>query len=107
MGPTSIDRAEHASSRLPVTVAGHIRGASGPPGQVIAGQPTFQLIPLLLALSVTDQDRAMMEQLPADAIRVGYQKQPEPSEDTLALISNLHHNNGPTVGGTGWYSCIV
>jgi hypothetical protein len=41
---------------------------------VIAAQPTFQPIPMLLALSVTDQDGAMVEQLPADAIRVGYQE---------------------------------
>jgi hypothetical protein len=61
---------------------------------------------MLLALSVTDQDGATVDQLPADAIRVGYQQQPEPSEDTLASISNFHHN-GPTFGGTGWYSCIV
>jgi hypothetical protein len=91
-------------ARLNVQAA--VRWASGAPSQVIAAQPTFQPIPMLLALSVTDQDGAMVEQLPADAIRVGYQEQPEPSEDSLALVSSFHRH-GPSFGGTGWYSCIV
>lgn len=91
-------------ARLNVQAA--VRWGSGAPAQVIAGQPTFQVVAMLVALSVTDQDGAMVEQLPVDAIRVGYQEQPEPSEDSLALVSDFHHH-GPTFGGTGWYSCIV
>jgi hypothetical protein len=44
--------------------------------------------------------------LQASEIRVGYQIQPEGTEGALAEISDFHHN-GPTFGGTGWYSCIV
>src|SRR3954468_3595274 len=50
--------------------------------------------------------RAMIEQLNQGEIRAGYQYQPEPSENNLAVISDFDHN-GPSAGGTGWYSCIL
>jgi hypothetical protein len=83
-----------------------VRWAGGAPDQVLAGQPTYQLIPMLLALSVTNEDGAGVDQLQADHIRVGYQIQPEGTEGATAEISDFHHN-GATFGGTGWYSCIV
>jgi hypothetical protein len=48
----------------------------------------------------------MIEQLNQGEIRAGYQYQPEPSENNLAVISDFDHN-GPSAGGTGWYSCIL
>jgi hypothetical protein len=71
-----------------------------------SGSPNFRTVGMLLALSVTDQDGAKVEHLDTDNIHVGYQERPDPVEDTLALISDFHRY-GPTVGGTGWYSCIV
>ena len=71
-----------------------------------SGTTSFGTIQMLLTLSVTDQDGMTVDRLTADAVRVGYQVQPEATEDFVASISLFHHN-GPTFGGTGWYSCIV
>jgi hypothetical protein len=71
-----------------------------------SGAPDFQHVAMLLALSVTDMDGASVQNLSVEEVRVGYQMRPEPVEDTIATISEFHHN-GPTFGGTGWYSCIV
>lgn len=91
-------------ARLNVQMAVH--WGSGPPDETIDGQATFQLIPMLLALSVTDADGAKAENLGQDNIHVGYQYEPEPREDSLAVVSDFHHM-GPSFGGTGWYSCIL
>lgn len=91
-------------TRLNVEVA--VRWASGVPDQILAGTETFQNIPMLLVLSVTDGDGAKVENLSQDQIHVGYQYAPEPSEDSLAVVSDFNHI-GPTFGGTGWYSCIL
>jgi len=71
-----------------------------------SGTTSFGTIQMLLTLSVTDQDGMTVDRLTADAVRVGYQVQPEATEDFVASISLFHHN-GPTFGGTGWYSCLV
>lgn len=61
---------------------------------------------MLLALSATDQDGAAVENLTAEEVRVGFQMTPLVAVETIAAILEFHHN-GPTFGGTGWYSCIV
>ena len=82
-------------TRLNVQVA--VRWASGVPDQVVAGTETFQNIPMLLVLSVTDGDGAKIENLDQGQIHVGYQYAPEPREDSLAVVSDFQHI-GPTVG---------
>ncbi len=79
----------------------------GPP-LVDGGVPSYARTEMLLALSVTNEDGAGVdpEELEANQIRVGYQFLPEASEAVTAEISDFHHN-GPTFGGTGWYSCRV
>lgn len=42
----------------------------------------------------------------ADQLRVGYQYLEAPSEDSLAVLSDVH-GNGPTQGDTHWSSCLV
>ena len=91
-------------TRLNVQVA--VRWTSGVPDQIIAGTETLQHIPMLLALSVTDGDGAKVNDLGQDQIHVGYQYTPEPSEDSTAVVSDFHRM-GRTLGGTGWYSCIL
>ena len=91
-------------ARLNVQAAARWAGAG--PDQILAGQPTFQLIPMLVALSVTDENGVGVQDLVESEVRVGYQDQVEAVEGTLTSISHFHHN-GPTVGGAGWYSCIV
>jgi hypothetical protein len=91
-------------ARLNVQAAA--RWAGGQPDEIVAGMLTFQRVAMLLALSVTDMDGAGVQNLLAEEVRVGYQMFPEAVEDTIASISDFHHN-GPTFGGTGWFSCIV
>ena len=91
-------------TRLNVQAAA--RWASGAPDQILAGQSTYQRIPMLLTLLATNEDGSQVDRLEASDVRVGFQIQPEVSEDSIAEISHFHHN-GPTFGGTGWYSCIV
>jgi hypothetical protein len=86
-----------------------VRWAGSGPDQILAGTSTYQRIPMVLALSVTDMDGVGIEQLRAEEVHVGYQIQPEGTEAPFAAISDFQHN-GPTAGslrGAGWYSCIV
>jgi hypothetical protein len=53
------------------------RWAGGAPDQVLAGQLTYQRLPMVLALSVTNEDGAGIDHLEASEIRVGYQMQPD------------------------------
>lgn len=88
-----------------LTVQAAVRWASGVPDLVLATE-TFQRIPMLLAFSLTDADGAAVEHLDQSQVHVGYQYSPEPSEDSLAVVSDFHRM-GPSFGGNGWYSCVV
>jgi hypothetical protein len=65
----------------------------------------FQNAPLLLGISVTDQDGNRVE-LEQDHVRVGYQYQVDASEGSVASLASFH-SNGPTNRPPRWSSCVV
>ena len=79
------------------------------PDEEIPGVGTFQHALVQLALSVTNQDGAMLEDLIEDSVHVGYQPtQSFPSpDDEIPLSISSFKRHGPPSGGTGWYSCVV
>jgi hypothetical protein len=80
-----------------LTVEAHARWASGAP---------FSGVPILLAMTVTDDDGIGVHGVTAGDISVRYQEEPENS--ILASMSDLHeHAAGGPFGQQGNYSLII
>lgn len=95
-------------ARLNVKAA--VLWTGGQPDQVVGSGPTFQLVPMLMVLSVTDQEGAVVQTLTADSIHVNGQVLPDPTEGSGGLSISDFHRFGPTFGpnlGSNWYSFVI